>query len=195
MFQSRDLHDEASAAFETDVAAMRAGNPTANCEAEAVARAVPGANEPFENARTNLIWHAGSVIVDDDGSVWSLGPHGDIYGGAGMPYGVVEQITDDLRDAPLVGIGENRSRVEIDARRSVAAGVLASDARNGVADVDGLALELVGSAGTRQEGEIGDQARGVECGTGDRFERRTFRIARIDRGFLRYARYRSERRP
>ncbi len=195
MLQSRDSNDETRGALEADVTAVSLSDPTANCEAKPASSAIAGAYESIENAASYLARHAGAVIVDDDGSEVTFGVHGDAYRGTCVPDGIVEEIANDLRDATLIGFGENRSRLEIDARRSLSNGVLAGDARDGVADIDRLAFELLGAAGACEQREIADEARRVESGGGNGFECRTFRIARLDRAFLRYARYRSERRP
>ena len=89
----------------------------------------------------------------------------------GVTGGVVEQVANDLRDTPLVGLGEDRFGFDLEARRRVTVRVLARDARDGVAQIDRLTLELLGTAGARQEREIADQTGSVERGGGDRLER------------------------
>src|SRR5579872_5247275 len=195
MLQSRDSYDETRRALEADVAAVSASDPTAYRETESASSTVAGAHQTIENAAPYLARHAGTIIVDNDRGEVAVGVHGDAYGGTRVPDSVVEEITNDLRHAALVGFGENRSRCEIDARRTLSDGVLAGDARDGVADVDRLAFEFFRAAGACEQREIADEAGRVESGGGNRFECRTFRIARVDRALLRYARYRSERRP
>lgn|GEM_PF-6150161 len=195
MLQPRNAHNETRRAFEADVAAVRASDPTANRKPKSAAGAVAGADQSVEHAAADLTRNAGTVVVDDDRSEVAFGMHGDAYGRACMTDGVVEQIADDLCDAAFIGVGEDRSGLEVDVRRAGSDGIFASDARDGIADVDRLALELFRAPGACQEREIGNEARSVERSGGNRFECRTFRITRVDRSLLRYARYRSERRP
>jgi len=194
MLQSWDSHDETRGVFQADLAAVSPRNPTANRQPEPASRTVAGAHQSIEHAVSNLARNAGTVVVDDDGGEVAFRAHGDADAGVRVTNGVVEQVAHDLRDAPLVGFGEDRSRLEIDAGGAFSTGVLPRDAGDGITDVDRLALELLGTAGTRQKSEVTHQARSIDRGVGYRFESRAFRITRIDRGLLRYARYRSERR-
>ncbi len=195
MLQSRNSHNETRRALEADVAAVSLSDPTANRKAESAPGTVAGANQTLEHATSDLTRHAGAIIVDDDSCEVAVGVHGDADRGTRVTDGIVEQITNDLRDAALIGFSEDRSRLEIDAWSAGADGVLAGDASDGIAYVDRLALEFFRAAGSCEQREIADEAGRVKSGGGNRFECRTFRIARIDRGLLRYARYRSERRP
>jgi hypothetical protein len=195
MLQSRNPYDETRGALEANVTAMSASDPAANCQTKSAAGTVAVAHQAIEYAASYFARNTGTVIIDDDGSEVAFGPNGDAYTGTRVPDSVVEKIANDLRDAALVGFGEDRSRLEIDARCAGSNGVLARDASDSVADVDRLALEFLRAAGAREQREIADEPRCIESGAGNRFECRTFRIARIDRRLLRYARYRSERRP
>lgn len=195
MLQSRNPNDETRGAFEADVTAVSLCDPAANGKAESASGAVAGTNQSIEYAASYFARNAGTVVVDDDGGEVAVRVHADADGGTCVPDRVVEEIANDLRDAALVGFGEDGGRLEVDPRRSFSTGILTGDARDGIADVDRLAFELFRAAGARQQCEIADESGSVECGSSNRFECRTFRIARVDRSLLRYARYRSERRP